>query len=278
MHLIDGKSLAERIRAELKKDITEAHLSPRLAILLVGHDPASELYVNLKKKAADEIGVRVDVHHLASTTSDEELMNLIETWNADPDIHGILVQVPLPPGHDENRVLAAINPKKDADGFHEENTKALFFGEPKLIPPVHEGVLRLINETPLKLSGAQGVIIANSELFASPLRRLLETAGVSVLVMHPDELDRDRVREADLIVIAIGRLKFLHAFMTKDDAVVIDIGTNKTEEGKVRGDADMQSFEKTNVWITPVPGGVGPMTIAELLKNVVELAKKGTTL
>ncbi len=272
MHVIDGKSLAEKMRADLKREIVRNRLTPRLAILLVGDDPASRLYVDLKKKAADDVGIRVDVHHLPSQTPDEELVDLIETWNADPSIHGILVQIPLPPGHDEQRVINTIDPKKDADGFHPQNVQALLDGRATVIPPVHEGILRLINEAPLKLQGASAVIIANSDVFATPLKKLLSTAGLFVHVMSPDDLDVDLLSRADVVVIAIGRLAFLHPSMTKPDAVIIDVGTNKAGE-KTRGDADLEAYEKTDAWITPVPGGVGPMTIVQLLKNVTRLAQ-----
>jgi len=272
MHLIDGKALAARTRSELKEEIAKLGIAPVLAVLLVGEAPASVLYVNLKMKAAEEVGIKVDLRHVPAGTTDAELTGQIEKWNEDGKVHAILVQVPLSGTHDENRILSAIDPKKDADGFHPENIKALMSGNPTIVPPVHEGILRLINEAPIKLAGAQSVIIANSDVFASPLKRLLTTAGASVAVFTADDVDRDILMEADLIVIAVGRLGFLIADMTRNDAVIIDVGTNKTAEGKTRGDTDLQSYEKTDVWITPVPGGVGPMTIAQLLKNVARLA------
>ena len=266
MHLIDGKTLAEEIRTKLKQEIEAKHLSPCLAILLVGEDPASHLYVGLKRKAAEQIGVQGDIHHLPPETPDQTLIDLVRTWNQDERIHGILIQVPLPPAHNEEKILSSINPKKDADGFHPDQTS--------LIPPVHEGILRLISEAPFSLNGMSTVIIVNSQTFALPLERLLKLAGASVTVLLPDELEQGRLAEAELIVIAIGRLFFLHSSMTPTAKIIIDVGTNKTSAGLVRGDVDIQSYEKKEVWITPVPGGVGPMTIAHLLKNVVQLAEK----
>lgn len=265
MHLIDGKSLAARIRGEVKTDIEQIGLHPTLNILLVGEDPASHLYVSLKKKAGIEVGVNVEVFEFSTSVSDAELIALIKKWNQDPSVHAFLVQIPLPPPHDEDKMIAAIDPRKDVDGFHPKTTS---------IPPVHEGILQLINETPLRLNGAQATILANSNVFAAPLKRLLTTAGMSVRVMFPDALDRTALAESDVIVIAVGRINFLDASMTKSDAVIIDVGTNKGNDGTVRGDVNIETFQDQNVWITPVPGGVGPMTIAQLLKNVVRLARQ----
>jgi len=265
MHLIDGKSLATRIRAEVKRDVAELKFVPVLNILLVGDDPASHLYVTLKKKAASEVGVQVNIFEFAGETSDAELISLIEKWNQDPSVHAILVQIPLPYGHDEGRVVATIDPKKDADGFHPHTT---------MIPPVHEGILRLINEAPVTINGGQAAIIANSEIFAAPLQRLLTTGGMSVAMMTPETVDVQTLAEATVIIVAVGRINFLHAKMTPEARVIIDVGTNKTFEGKLCGDVDIESYRDTEAWITPVPGGVGPMTIAQLLKNVVRLARQ----
>lgn len=265
MHVIDGKALATYIRAQVKEDVSALKRAPRLNVMIVGGDPASHLYVSLKKKAGEEAGIRVDVHGFEATIGQEELIRTIESWNIDPDVDAILVQVPLPLGLDADAVVAAINPEKDADGFHPQSTA---------VSPVHEGILRLIAQTDVKLPGSQAVILANSNVFADPLVKLLTVGGASVDVLDPDNLNRDRLKEADIIVTAIGRLGFVHPSLTKDGAVIIDVGTNKTEEGKTRGDADFEAYKKTDSWITPVPGGVGPMTIALLLRNVVELTKR----
>lgn len=274
MHLIDGKHLAEKIREEVRKEVQTLHKAPVLNVLLVGEDPASELYVNLKKKAGEEAGISVHIHHLPADTPDEQLFDLVRTWNNDPNIDGILIQIPLPPGHNQDELTKSISPEKDADGFHPAHFAALQEGKITVLPPVHEGILRLINETPMKLAGAQGIIISKSETFSAPLQRLLQTAGMSIEVMHPDEIDEERLQEADLVVTAVGRLNFLKPSMVRDNAVIIDVGTNKTKEGKTRGDADLDGFEKTDVWITPVPGGVGPMTIALLLQNVLKITRQ----
>lgn len=274
MNIIPGKEIAKQIRDEVKEDIKTLPKAPVLNVLLVGGDPASHLYVSLKKKAGEEAGITVNVHELPADTPDGKLLSLIHDWNDDPNVSGILVQIPLPPDHDEDRITKAIDPKKDVDGFHPSHMEALQRGQISIVPPVHEGILRLISETPLMLSGAQGVILANSEIFAAPLKRLLETAGVSVIVMKPDEIDDELLADADLIVIAVGRLGFLKPDMVKDNVVIIDVGTNKTKDGKTKGDVAAEKFTKKPGWLSPVPGGVGPMTIALLLKNVVKLAKR----
>lgn len=273
MHLIDGKSLAERIRIDVAKRVKALDRTPKLAVLLVGQDPASQLYVGLKEKAAQEAGIATDIRRVDRAT-DDALVQLIESWNASPDVDAILVQLPLPAGHDTDRVTRAIDPKKDVDGFHPDNVAALMAGEPAIISPVHEGILRLINETPLKLAGAQAVILANTDVFAAPLARLFTTAGMSTDVMKPEEIDPARLKEADVVVSALGRPGWIKNDMVRDDAVLIDVGTTKTPDGRTHGDMDAPSFEKTRAWITPVPGGVGPMTIALLLANVVKPATR----
>ncbi len=265
MHVIDGKALAASVREQVKKDVAALKHAPRLNVMIVGGDPASHLYVSLKKKAGEEAGIRVDVHGFESTTSQDELLKTVGSWNIDPDVDAILVQVPLPEDLDADAVVAAIDPGKDADGFHPQSP---------VVSPVHEGVLRLIAQTDIRLPGSQVVILANSHVFADPLVKLLSVGGASVDVLDPDNLNRDLLKDADIVVTAIGRLAFLHPSLTKDGAVIIDVGTNKTEDGKTRGDADFEAYKKTDGWITPVPGGVGPMTIALLLRNVVDLTKR----
>lgn len=272
MNLIDGKALATKIRAEVKTEVTHLGRSPRLEVMLVGNDPASHLYVDLKRRAGEEAGIQVNVHPFPETATTHELITIIEAWNTESDIDAILIQVPLPSGIDQDAVTHSLSPAKDVDGFHPSNVNALMSGNMGIIPPVHEGILRLINESPLKLPGAQCVIIANSDIFAQPLTRLLTTAGASIACMKPDELDKDLLQEADLIITAVGRLNFINPTLTRTDAVIIDVGTNKTADGKTRGDVDAEAFKNTDVWLTPVPGGVGPMTIAQLLKNIVRLS------
>ncbi|MCK9360925.1 bifunctional 5,10-methylenetetrahydrofolate dehydrogenase/5,10-methenyltetrahydrofolate cyclohydrolase [Patescibacteria group bacterium] len=273
MYLIDGKTLAATIREEVKQEVAGLGLKPRLNVMIVGGDPASHLYVSLKKRAGEEAGINVDVHGFEATASQEQLLETIEAWNNDPEVDAILVQIPLPYGFDQDAVTSKITPHKDVDGFHPDNVAALLKGEPSIVSPVHEGILRLIAQTDLKISGSLAVILANSKTFAEPLARLLSTAGASVDILDPDNLDRTLLAAADIVVTAIGRAGFVHPSLTKDGTVIIDVGTNKTDAGHVRGDADFDAYKNTDCWVTPVPGGVGPMTIALLLRNVVTLAK-----
>lgn len=264
MHLIDGKALAATIRAEIKTEVASSGLTPCLKVMIVGDDPASHLYVSLKKKAGEEVGIKVDIHGFEATVNEEQLLATLDEWNKDETVHGILVQVPLPHGFDQDKITHAIAPEKDADGFHPDTL---------VVAPVHEGVLRLIAQSDLRIPGAQVVVLANSKTFADPLVRLLSTAGASVDMLDPDNLDRELLAQADVVVVAIGRAEFVHPSLTKDGAVIIDVGTNKGDDGKTIGDADFEAYKKTDCWVTPVPGGVGPMTIALLLRNVVTLAK-----
>ncbi len=263
MHLIDGQALAANIRKETTQDVAALGRRPRLNVLLVGNDAASRLYVGLKEKAGQEVGIDVTVSHHPATASQTELETIIDTWNENPSVDAILIQLPLPPGFDTDALIQRIDMKKDADGFHPEN--------PNLVSPLHEGILRLIASTPLKLPGTQAVIVANSNTFALPLEKLLQTGGASVEIMLPDDLVLSRLSDADLVIAAIGRPHFLHAAMLKSDAILIDVGTTR-ENGKTLGDFDIDSIRETDCWLTPVPGGVGPMTVALLLKNVFRLA------
>ncbi len=274
MHPIDGKALAATIREEVKREVSGLGLKPRLNVMMVGSDPASHLYVSLKKKAGEEAGITVDVHGFEATVSQEKLLETLESWNDDTAVDAILVQVPLPYGFDQDAITSHVSPQKDADGFHPDTVAALLKGEPTIVSPVHEGILRLIAQTDLKVSGSQVVILANSKTFAEPLARLLTTAGASVDTLDPDNLDRELLAAADVVIVAIGRAGFVHPSLTKAGAVIIDVGTNKNEAGRVCGDADFEAYQNTDSWITPVPGGVGPMTIALLLKNVLTLAKR----
>jgi methylenetetrahydrofolate dehydrogenase (NADP+)/methenyltetrahydrofolate cyclohydrolase len=264
MKLIEGKVVAAKIRQELAQEVEAFGRHPRLNVLLVGDDAASRLYVDLKQQAGKEAGVDVFVDQHPATCSQSELETLIDVWNADKSIDGILIQLPLPTGFDTDALIKRIHINKDADGFHPDN--------PNVVSPLHEGILLLIAQTPLKLSGAQGVILANSDAFARPLEKLLSTGGVSIEVMRPDEIDKNLLGEADLVISAIGRPQFIPASFVKDGAVLIDVGTTR-ENGKTYGDFDRESIEKTDCYLTPVPGGVGPMTVALLLKNVLRLAK-----
>jgi methylenetetrahydrofolate dehydrogenase (NADP+)/methenyltetrahydrofolate cyclohydrolase len=274
MQRIDGKHLADIIRHDVQEAIATSGLQPRLAVLLVGDDPASHLYVGLKEKAAAEAGMTTDIRRLPASSSDEDLKGIIEAWNADETVHAILIQLPLPPGHDTDAIIATMDPRKDVDGFHPQNAAALLDGTATLFPPVHESILRLIGSTPRDMRGAKAVIIANSETFSAPLGRLLSIAGCAVETFDPNEIDRDILQDADIIVVAVGRPRFLTRDMVKSGACVIDVGTNRLPDGKLIGDADAENLADIPGWLSPVPGGVGPLTVALLLKNTFELAKR----
>ena len=272
MQRIDGKALAAAIRNQLKSDIAASGITPRLAVLLVGDDPASHLYVRLKEKAAEEVGIATDIRRVPASTPDVELVETISAWNAGASVNAILVQLPLPSGHDTDAIIAAIDPAKDADGFHPKNIERLLAGEGAIIPPVHEGILRLIGATDVAPNRTPTVIIANSDVFSVPLVYLLKTAGAFVRVFTPETLDADAVREAKIIIIAVGRERFLTRDLISSGTCIIDVGTNKNADGKVVGDVDAEHVMDIPGWLTPVPGGVGPMTIVMLLKNVAGLA------
>lgn len=272
MQPIPGKSLANDILAGLKAKIQDTGIRPKLGVLLVGDDPASHLYVKLKDKAAQDIGIRTDMRFLGEDATDWDIIKVIKDWNDDPTIHGILIQMPLPPGHDTDAIFGAIDPKKDADGFHPENVQALKEGKATVISPLHEGILRLIGATPVVPNHSLAIILCNSQTFADPLKYILERAGATVRVMLAEEKDDKKLREADIIVVAVGKLDFLNSNAVKPDTCVIDVGINKNPQGKTRGDFDSQACEDMTGWYSPVPGGVGPLTIALLLKNVVEFA------
>ncbi len=268
MQIIDGRAIAQTIREQIKKDGVHA----KLGVLLVGSDPASELYVHLKEKAAHEVGIETDIRRLPAFTPDEELKEIIQSWNADPGVHGILVQLPLPEGHNTDDVIAAMDPKKDVDGFHPANIAALYEGNASIISPVHEGVLRLIASTGIPMNTTKVAIIANGDVFAKPLEYLLRKAGAFVTIVKPDELERKILLTSNIIVVAVGKAKLLDATHIAPNTVVIDVGTNRTADGKTVGDVDADAIKNMPGWLSPVPGGVGPMTIALLLKNVARLS------
>lgn len=276
MNLIDGKALAAEIRAKVKTEVAAHGILPKLAVLLIGDNPASHLYVRMKEQAAAEAGIATDIRRVPETITDDEAIAIIASWNADTTVHAILVQVPLPEGHDTDRIVNAIDPKKDVDGFHPINKEKLLLGTATIFPPVYEAVLRLIGATGADLRSAKAVIIANSDVFAEPLGAILTRGGCTVTTFTPQTVERAVVLDADIIVVAVGRPGFLTRDMIKSGACVIDVGTNKLPNGKTVGDVDAEHLQDIKGWLSPVPGGVGPMTVALLLKNVVTLATPPT--
>ena len=274
MKLIDGKKLAEAIRREVKEQIETQGLRPGLAVILGGDDPASHLYVGLKERSCREVGIRFEKFIFPAGVPEETVIETIEAVNGRSDIHGILVQLPLPEGLDENRVVRAIDPRKDVDGFHPENLRLLRTGNPRLVPGVARGIVALIEATGVPLAGKTAALLVNSATFAEPIVALLRARGADSTVILAKEVAEKttEMKNADILIVAIGQPKFIRGEMIKKGAVIIDIGTTRVGDRTV-GDVDAESVATRAGWLSPVPGGVGPMTVAMLLKNVLEATK-----
>ena len=277
--LIDGKALALQVRERLATEsavvLAKTGMKPGLATILVGDDPASHLYVKSKQKACDAAGIYIDDHKLPSSTTQAELLALIEKENADPKIHGILVQLPLPKHIDSKVVLEAVSPDKDADGFHPYNFGRLVEGHPVFEACTPKGVIKMIESTGVSIEGKRAVVLGRSNIVGKPLALMLLQRNATVTICHSKTKDLAAVcREAELLLVAIGKAKFVTADMVRDGAVVIDVGTNRLPDGKVVGDVDFEPVSQKAGWLSPVPGGVGPMTIAMLLDNTVESARR----
>ncbi len=277
--LIDGKALAQSIRERIGNDVAALYaktgVRPGLAAILVGEDPASKLYVKNKQKACDTAGIYVDEHKLPTSTSQAELLTLIEKVNTDPKVHGILVQLPLPKHIDSKVILNAVAPQKDADGFHPYNIGRLVEGMPMFTPCTPKGVIKMIESTGMLIEGKRAVVVGRSNIVGKPAALLLLHENATVTVCHSKTHDLPAVcREADILVVAIGKPKFVTADMVREGALVIDVGVNRLEDGTFVGDVDFEPVRQKAGWISPVPGGVGPMTIAMLLDNTLESAKR----
>ena len=269
--ILDGKSLAAQLRADVKRRVAalaQRGMRPGLAVLLVGDNPASQIYVRNKARACEETGIFSKVVPLAGDVAEAALLAEIESLNADPAIHGILVQLPLPPALDASRVLAAVSPAKDVDGFHLQNLGALVAGQPRLAPCTPAGVLRLIEHAGIAPAGRHAVVIGRSNIVGKPLALLLLQRDATVTICHSKTRDLENLtRSADILVAAAGRPKLVTGAMVKRGACVIDVGMNRLADGRLAGDVDFAPAAEVAGWITPVPGGVGPMTIAMLLEN-----------
>ena len=267
---MDGRALAAKVRADVAEDVARLGRL-RLATILVGDDPASHLYIASKHRAAIEAGIEPFDHRLPATTSEEELVELVSRLNADETIDAILPQLPLPVGVDDARVIRAVDPVKDVDGFHPLNAGQLYLGRPTLVPATPCGCMALLAEYGVPVEGAHAVVIGRSEIVGKPLAHLLLQANATVTVCHSRTTDLLRhTRDADILVSAVGIAGLVSPEMVKPGAAVIDVGQNRTEAGLV-GDVDAGAAEVA-AFITPVPGGVGPMTIAMLLRNTVRAA------
>jgi methylenetetrahydrofolate dehydrogenase (NADP+)/methenyltetrahydrofolate cyclohydrolase len=268
---MDGKGLAERLRAEIAEEVRQIG-DIGLATILVGDDPASDIYIRRKHEAAEEVGIRSLDQRLPAETTQEELEAVVGRLNADESVDGILVQSPLPGHLDEEAAVAKLDPAKDVDGFHPDNAARLYAGEPRFVPATPVGVMRLLEEYEVPLEGARAVVVGRSLIVGKPMSLLLLGANATVTIAHSRTRDLGaHTREADVVVVAVGRVDVLTADMVKPGAAVVDVGMNRTDEG-LRGDVD-PAVEAVAGLVTPVPGGVGPMTIASLLRNTVTAAR-----
>jgi methylenetetrahydrofolate dehydrogenase (NADP+)/methenyltetrahydrofolate cyclohydrolase len=277
--LINGKEISAAIRAEIKEDTAkfkaENGFVPGLAVVIVGEDPASQVYVRNKGRACEEIGFEAEQITLPATTTQEELDALVDRLNADQTVHGILVQLPLPKGLSEERVLLRIAPEKDVDAFHPYNVGRMVAGQITYLPCTPAGVMELITRSGISVAGKDCVVIGRSNIVGKPMAHLLMQANGTVTVCHSRTADlAAHTKRADILVAAIGKANFVTADMVKPGAVVIDVGINRGADGKLVGDIDFASVEQVASYITPVPGGVGPMTIAMLMKNTLTAAQR----
>jgi len=275
--ILDGKALAARIRAGLAVEarrLSARDVTPGLAVVLVGEDAASQVYVRNKTKACHEAGFRTFDHHLPATTPESDLLALVGRLNADAQVDGILVQLPLPPAIDARRVLLAVDPRKDVDGFHPDNMGRLLMGQPRFVACTPFGVMKLVEEAGLALPGCEAVIVGRSNIVGKPMAALLIAADATVTVCHSKTRDLPGVvRRADLVVAAVGRAEMIKGDWIKPGATVIDVGMNRGADGKLVGDVEFAAAAARAAAITPVPGGVGPMTIAMLLANTLTSAR-----
>lgn len=283
MNLINGKSVAAHEKERLKQAIEAFKVDhptviPHLCVIMVGNNPASSTYVQSKVKMCESLGMLSTVYHFETQeTTEEALITLIETLNQDTSIHGILVQLPLPSNYSEQRVLKAIHPLKDVDGFHPMNSGLLLQGQQTLVPCTPSGIMKLLAYYQIELEGKHAVVIGRSQIVGKPIAQLLTQAHATVTLCHSKTKNLSQLtRLADLVIVAIGKPLFLTAEMIKPGATVIDVGINRTEQGTLVGDVDFESVQTRANFLTPVPGGVGPMTIIELMNNTLICAKLQT--
>lgn len=277
--LINGNDLSKKIRHEIKvrteKLVSSKHVKPGLAVILVGDNPASHVYVTNKVKACEEVGFHSVLERYSSNLSEEELLTRIHALNQDPTIHGILVQLPLPSHINTNKVLEEIAPHKDVDGFHVANAGALMVGAPEFIPCTPYGCMKMLESIDYPIKGAKAVIVGASNIVGKPMAMLLLMTGATITVCNSKTRDlAHHTKDADILIVATGKPKMITGDMIKPSAIVIDVGINRLPDGKLCGDVDFESAKEVASYITPVPGGVGPMTITMLLMNTLEAAER----
>ena len=277
MQIIDGKKVSAQVKEQVANETGELKakgITPGLAVILVGDDPASRVYVNNKKKACELVGFKSVEYALPATTTQEDLLALVEELNNRADINGILCQLPLPKGLDDNAVIEAISPLKDVDAFHKQNVGRIMIGDYDFLPCTPAGIMEMLHAYDIPVDGKKCVVIGRSNIVGKPMAMLLLHENGTVTICHSHTKNLSEItREADILVAAIGKAKFVTADMVGDGAVVIDVGMNRDEDNKLCGDVDFENVKDKCSFITPVPGGVGPMTIAILMKNTLKAAK-----
>ena len=272
--IIDGRAVSASVRERIKAEVSGMETKPGLAVIIVGNDPASAVYVRNKKRGCEEVGFNSWVYELPENTTEGELLSLIDKLNVEKDVHGILVQLPLPRHIDESHLTERIVPEKDVDAFHSINVGKILKGNSALLPCTPAGIMELLRYYDINISGARCVVVGRSNIVGKPMAILLLAADGTVTVCHSKTKELASVtKEADILVSAVGKAKFITADMVKPGAVVIDVGMNRDENGKLCGDVDFGSVSAIASYITPVPGGVGPMTISMLLQNTLTAAK-----
>ena len=276
--ILDGKALSEKIRSDLKLQVDslkEKGIIPKLAVIMVGDDSASKIYVRNKSKACEKVGIEFEEYLYDSSLKEEELLDLIKKLNNDPSVHGILLQSPVPKHINIQKAFQTISPEKDVDGFNAYNVGKLAIGEETFISCTPFGIMKFFEEYNINIEGKHAVILGRSNIVGKPMIQCMLNKNATVTVCHSKTKNLSEItKKADIIICAIGKPKFLKADMVKDEVIVIDVGINRDENGKICGDTDFEELSKKASYITPVPGGVGPMTITMLLNNVVKAAQK----
>lgn len=277
-NIISGKEVAAQLRNEMRlevKQLKKEGIIPHLSVILIGNDPASKSYVRGKEKAAKEIGINSEVIYMDETTTEEVLLKKIKELNETPSIHGILVQLPLPNHIDEQRVIASINPSKDVDGFHPLNVGKMVLNQDTFLPCTPHGILKMLQVKEIELQGAHAVIIGRSNIVGKPMGQLLLNEHATVTYCHSRTKNlKEITTQADILIVAVGQAHIIDGSYIKEGATVIDVGVNRIEDGSLTGDVDFASAKEKASYITPVPGGVGPMTITMLLENTIRAARR----
>ena len=276
--IIDGKELAKKIRANLKMECDELKnkkINPKLAVIMLGDDPASKVYVRNKSKACEDVGIEYKEYLLNTNTTQKELIKLIEELNQDKTINGILLQSPIPANLDINEAFRTISPQKDVDGFNPVNVGKLVLNQDTFVSCTSYGIMKMFEEYNIDLNGKNVVILGRSNIVGKPLMNCCLNKNATVTICHSKTQNlAEKAREADILISAIGKAQFVTADMVKENAVIIDVGINRLENGKITGDVDFENVKEKASYITPVPGGVGPMTIAMLMNNVIKATKR----